>query len=210
MYRLFLVLILAAAVSFNCSKKSDTTDVKPQDNKQNTQNQQNTQQQNTQNQNTQKTASASSFAVKEVSKDIKKNEMVDFKWDENGKEMKLSDYKGKVILLNFWATWCPPCRKELPDLSTISTELKDKDFKMIGVSVDDNQEVLNNFLKSNNLPYTIVFEPNELVGKYMTAAGQNQNVVPQTYIIDKNGKVVEAIMGSRSKADFLSIINKYL
>ncbi|KXK48068.1 MAG: thiol-disulfide isomerase-like protein [Chlorobi bacterium OLB5] len=191
-------------------KKSDTTDVKPQDNKQNTQNQQNTQQQNTQNQNTQKTASASSFAVKEVSKDIKKNEMVDFKWDENGKEMKLSDYKGKVILLNFWATWCPPCRKELPDLSTISTELKDKDFKMIGVSVDDNQEVLNNFLKSNNLPYTIVFEPNELVGKYMTAAGQNQNVVPQTYIIDKNGKVVEAIMGSRSKADFLSIINKYL
>lgn len=210
MYRLFLVLILAAAVSFNCSKKSDTTDVKPQDNKQNTQNQQNTQQQNTQNQNTQKTASASSFAVKEVSKDIKKNEMVDFKWDENGKEMKLSDYKGKVILLNFWATWCPPCRKELPDLSTISTELKDKDFKMIGVSVDDNQEVLNNFLKSNNLPYTIVFEPNELVGKYMTAAGQNQNVVPQTYIIDKNGKVVEAIMGSRSKADFLSLINKYM
>lgn len=205
MYRLFLVLILAAAVSFNCSKKSDTTDVKPQDNKQYTQ-----QNQNTQNQNTQKTASASSFAVKEVSKDIKKNEMVDFKWDENGKEMKLSDYKGKVILLNFWATWCPPCRKELPDLSTISTELKDKDFKMIGVSVDDNQEVLNNFLKSNNLPYTIVFEPNELVGKYMTAAGQNQNVVPQTYIIDKNGKVVEAIMGSRSKTDFLSIINKYL
>ncbi len=136
--------------------------------------------------------------------------MVDFKWDENGKEMKLSDYKGKVILLNFWATWCPPCRKELPDLSTISNELKDKDFKMIGVSVDDNQDVLNSFLKTNNLSYTVVFEPNELVAKYMTAAGQNQNVVPQTYIIDKNGKVVEAIMGSRSKADFLSIINKYL
>lgn len=201
MYRLFLVLILAAAVSFNCSKTTEKTDVKPQDNKQNTQQQQ---KQDT------KPASGSSFVVKDVDKDVTKNEMVDFKWDENGKEMKLSDYKGKVILLNFWATWCPPCRKELPDLSTLSTELKDKDFKMIGVSVDDNQEVLNNFLKSNNLSYTVVFEPNELVAKYMTSAGQNQNVVPQTYIIDKKGKVVEAIMGSRSKADFLSLINKYL
>lgn len=207
MYRLILVLITAAAVSFNCSKTTEKTEVKPQDNKQNTQ-QQNTQQ-NNQKQDT-KPASGSSFVVKEVDKDVAKDKMVDFKWDENGKEMKLSDYKGKVILLNFWATWCPPCRKELPDLSTISTELKDKDFKMIGVSVDDNQEVLNSFLKTNNLSYTVVFEPNELVTKYMSAAGQNQNVVPQTYIIDKNGKVVEAIMGSRSKADFLSIINKYL
>lgn len=201
MKRVLLAVILAAAVSFNCSKTTEKTDVKPQDNKQNIQQQQ---KQDT------KPASGSSFAVKDVDKDVTKNEMVDFKWDENGKEMKLSDYKGKVILLNFWATWCPPCRKELPDLSTLSTELKDKDFKMIGVSVDDNQEVLNNFLKSNNLSYTVVFEPNELVAKYMTSAGQNQNVVPQTYIIDKKGKVVEAIMGARSKADFLSLINKYL
>ena len=214
MYKLLFTVILAAFVSFNCSKTSETNkDVKPTDTKQNTQ-QQNNQQQNNQQQNQQQksttSGSATSFPVKDVDNSVKKNEMVDFKWDENGKEMKLSDYKGKVILLNFWATWCPPCRKELPDLSTISGELKDKDFKMIGVSVDDNQEVLNSFLKSNNLSYTILYEPNQLVSKYMESAGQNQNVVPQTYIIDKNGKVVEAIMGSKSKADFLSIINKYL
>ncbi|MCC6865868.1 MAG: TlpA family protein disulfide reductase [Ignavibacteria bacterium] len=213
MFRIILFLLVISVFSLNCSKKVDNTEIK-QDSKQNTnQNnqQQNTQQQNNQQQNTQQTtASASSFAVSEVDKDVKKDEMVDFKWSENGKEMKLSDYKGKVILLNFWATWCPPCRKELPDLSTLSTELNGKDFKLIGVSVDDNQEVLNNFLKTNKLSYTVLFEPNELVQKYMSAAGQNQNVVPQTYIIDKNGKVVEAIMGSRSKSDFLSIINKYL
>ncbi len=210
MYRVFIVLIIAAAVSFNCSKNKDAIqDVKQQDNKQTTQQNQ-TQQNQQSSQNTQKSSTVDSYIVKEVDNDVKKNEMVDFKWDENGKEMKLSDYKGKVILLNFWATWCPPCRKELPDLSAISTELKNKDFKMIGVSVDDNQEVLNDFLKKNNLSFTIVFEPNELVAKYMDAAGQNQNVVPQTYIIDKNGKVVEAIMGSKSKADFLKIINKYL
>lgn len=203
MYRVLAILFLAAAVSFNCSKKVDNTESK-QDNKQNTQQQTNNQQNNNQSSN------AASFVVSSVDQDVKKNEMVDFKWSEGGKEMKLSDYKGKVILLNFWATWCPPCRKELPDLSNLSTELKGKDFKMIGVSVDDNQEVLNNFLKTNNLSYTILYEPNELVQKYMNAAGQNQNVVPQTYIIDKNGKVVEAIMGSRSKADFLDLINKYL
>lgn len=204
MYKLLFTVILAAFVSFNCSKTSETNkDVKPTDTKQNTQ-QENNQQKST------NTGATSSYAVKDVDDNVKKDQMVDFKWDENGKEMKLSDYKGKVILLNFWATWCPPCRKELPDLSTLSGEFKDKEFKMIGVSVDDNQEVLNNFLKTNNLSYTVVYEPNELVSKYMESAGQNQNVVPQTYIIDKNGKVVEAIMGARSKSDFISIINKYL
>ncbi len=203
-------MLLAVFISFSCSKTSETNkDVKPTDTKQNTNQQQNNNQQQNQQKST-TTGAASSYAVKDVDDNVKKDQMVDFKWDENGKEMKLSDYKGKVILINFWATWCPPCRKELPDLSTLSGEFKDKDFKMIGVSVDDNQEVLNNFLKTNNLAYTIVYEPNELVSKYMESAGQNQNVVPQTYIIDKNGKVVEAIMGARSKSDFISIINKYL
>ncbi len=201
MYKLITLVFAVSLLSLNCSKTQDTTiKDKPKDN---TQQNNQTSQQNNQ-------SASSSYVVKKVSDSEKKNEMVDFSWDENGKEIKLSDYKGKVILLNFWATWCPPCRKELPDLSQISTEMKDKEFKMIGVSIDDNQEVLNNFLKTNKLSYTILYEPSELVAKYMTAAGQNQNVVPQTYIIDKNGKVVEAILGSKSKADFINIINKYL
>ncbi|MCC7159370.1 MAG: TlpA family protein disulfide reductase [Ignavibacteria bacterium] len=203
MYKLIILLFAVSLLSLDCSKKQDTTiKDKQKDNTQ--QNQQN-------NQSTQQNQSAtSSYAVKSVSNAEKKNDMVDFTWEENGKEIKLSDYKGKVILINFWATWCPPCRKELPDLSQISTDYKDKDFKMIGVSIDDNQEVLNNFLKTNKLSYTVLYEPNELVAKYMTTTGQNQNVVPQSYLIDKNGKVVEAIIGSKSKADFISIINKYM
>jgi len=136
--------------------------------------------------------------------------MVDFNWKEGGKDFRLSDYKGKVIVLNFWATWCAPCKKEIPALSQIHSELKDKDFKLIGISVDDNKEDLTKFLKVNNLPYTVVHEPDQLVQKYMNVTGQNQNVVPQTYIINKEGKVVETILGARSKADFVSLINKYL
>ena len=139
-----------------------------------------------------------------------KNESVDFTWQENGKEMKLSDYKGKVVLLNFWATWCGPCRKELPSLSEISTEMKGKDFKMIGVSVDEQQGAVDNFLKANALSYTILHEPNELVMKYMSASGQPDNVIPQTYLIDKKGKIVEIIVGGRSKEEFVKLINKYL
>lgn len=214
MYRSIFVLLLVAAVSFNCSKKDEPTtqDVKQPDYKQQNQpqNNQQNQQQNAGQQNTNSSGSKVSYAVKSVGNSKAKNEMVDFSWSEGGKDIKLSDYKGKVILLNFWATWCPPCRKELPDLSQISTELQGKDFVMIGVSVDDNQEVLNKFLETNRLSYTVVFEPTELVGKYMSTAGQTQNVVPQTYIINKEGKVVEAILGARSKADFMSLINKHL
>ena len=148
--------------------------------------------------------------MKNIGSADKKQEMVDFTWSENGKDVKLSDFKGKVIVLNFWATWCGPCKRELPSLSQLSTDLKNKNFKMIGVSVDDDQATVDNFLRSNNLSYTILHEPNKLVAKYMEVAGVADNVIPQTFIIDKNGKIVESLIGSRSKEDFMTIINKYL
>jgi peroxiredoxin len=207
----YLILALSVSlVAVSCSKKesSDNENIKKQDNTS-----QNTQQTNKNNNvstnNPGNTSPASSFGVKNIG-NVDRKEMIDFTWNENGKDVKLSDYKGKVIVLNFWATWCGPCRKELPSLSQLSNDLKDKNFKLIGISVDDNQAIVDNFLKTNSLSYTILQEPNQLVAKYMSAAGQNENVIPQTYIIDRNGKVVESLIGSRSKEDFLSIINKYL
>jgi len=199
MIRYFIVIFITGVLFISCSKKNDTTATQKDTPKQN----------NSQNTSQQQTGATPSYKVTNVST-AGKNEMVDFTWSENGKDVKLSDYKGKVILVNFWATWCPPCKKELPSLSQIASELKDKDFKMIGVSVDDNQSVLNSYLQSNSLPYTIVHEPDQLVQKYMEATGQNQNVVPQTYLIDKKGKVVEVIIGAKSKSDFINLINKYL
>jgi thiol-disulfide isomerase/thioredoxin len=191
MYRLLIIFVLAVFLSAGCGKKNDSTvtpkDVKPKDNT--TQNQQQTQQ---------------------TQQNTGKGDAVDFSWTEDGKKTSVSDHKGKVILVNFWATWCGPCRHELPALSEISKELKNKDFKLVGVSVDDNQQVLDAFMKNAKVSYPVVLGPDGLVGKYMSIMGQSQNVIPQTYLIDKNGKVVEAIIGARSKADFLSIINKYL
>jgi peroxiredoxin len=198
MKKILLVSLLLGLFVISCSKKDQTRLNTP-----------NTQSQNT-TQNIQSTQTYKSFSVKGTIGDIKQNEMVDFTWIENGNEVKLSDNKGKVILLNFWATWCPPCRKELPDLSAISSELKDKKFKMIGVSVDENQQTLEKFLNSNNITYTILHDQTNVVTQYMSATGGGENVIPQSYIIDKNGRIVEVIIGSRSKSEFLGLINKYL
>jgi thiol-disulfide isomerase/thioredoxin len=148
--------------------------------------------------------------VKTSGNNVQKNQSVDFTWSENGKEVKLSDFKGKVVLLNFWATWCGPCKREIPALSQISNELKDKNFKLIGVSIDQNPGALDSYLRSNSISYTILHEPGDLLGKYMHASGNDQNVIPQTFIIDKNGKIGDILIGGRSKSDFLAIINKYL
>jgi thiol-disulfide isomerase/thioredoxin len=181
MNKLIAIPLMAGLLFFSCSKKTENTV-----NKDNT--------------------------VQQKNQQVQKEQpsFIDFSWNENGKEVKLSDYKGKVILVNFWATWCGPCRRELPSLSQISSELKDKDFKLVGVSVDDELETVNNFLKGNSLSYSIVHRPDNLLNQYMQATGQRDNVIPQSYIIDKNGKVVEIVIGSRSKADFLNLINKYL
>lgn len=193
MKNIIIVLLGLSLLLSACGKNPDTSGTKPPVQ-----------------QNNQQTAQNLYYQVKNVTNASAKNEPADFTWTENGQEMKLSDYKGKVVLLNFWATWCPPCKRELPDLSSIAGELSGKDFKIIGISVDENPGALDTYLKANTLPYTVLHEQGGLLDKYMSAVGNDQNVIPQTFIIDKKGKIVESVIGSRSKQDFLSLINKYL
>jgi cytochrome c-type biogenesis protein len=194
MRSLLITLLVLSFFYISCSKDKDTKVNKIQE---------------------QKTSDVKSsglyYPIVNINDSKEKYQFVDFSWTENGEVKKLSDYKGKVILLNFWATWCPPCKKELPDLSSISKDLSTRDFKIIGISVDENPAALETYLKTYSLPYTIVHEQQgNLLNMYMSVTGGSQNVIPQTFIIDKKGKIVESIIGSRSKQDFLSMINKYL
>ena len=197
--RYALLIPVISMLMISCGKKNQSPEI--QKNRQQTTNQSNTQS---------NVPASSYYSVKDVGSSAGENEFVDFSWNEDANEKKLSDYKGKVIVLNFWATWCGPCRKEIPALSEIANVYKDKDFQMIGISVDQNPQALVNFLKSNSISYKVLHEAGGLLDKYMTIAGQDQGVIPQTYVIDKNGKVVETIVGSRSKQDFMNIINKYM
>jgi len=130
-------------------------------------------------------------------------------WDENGKEIKLSELKGNVVLVNFWATWCKPCVGEMPDLSLISQELKGKNFKMIGISTEESKTI-ENFLKVKPVDYTILNGNDETVNVFAKASGETIDAIPATLIINKEGKIVEFFVGSRSKTAFMELISKYL
>lgn len=152
------------------------------------------------------------YKVDKVEKQNGKKVAPNFIWNENGKQMSLNDLKGKVVLVNLWATWCGPCIKEMPDLSKVSDELKDKNFRMLGMNIfqQEGSKKVEDFLKTNPVTYTVLDGNREVVDAFSEASGSNIEAVPTTFIIDKDGKIAETIVGARPKEVFLSTINKYL
>lgn len=154
--------------------------------------------------------SAKVFSISDV-KGNGTNKAADFSWKEGGKTLKFSELtKGKVVFLNFWGTWCPPCRAEIPDIVEISQELADKGLIVIGMANeratgDEAIAKVKDFALSKKITY-YNFISNDTVRELYGGI----KFVPQTFIIDKNGNIVETINGARPKDEFVKIINKYL
>jgi thiol-disulfide isomerase/thioredoxin len=150
--------------------------------------------------------------IKAVENSSSKNIAPIFSWTENGTEKSTKDLKGKVLFVNFWATWCAPCKKEMPDLSSISEELKDKDFKMIGLCVAEGNEIskINDILKAIPVSYVIIQGNDKIVSAFKDASGNDMQAVPTSFIINKDGKIVETIVGSKTKKFLEDKINEYL
>jgi thiol-disulfide isomerase/thioredoxin len=138
---------------------------------------------------------------------------VNFTWTENGKTYNFADFtKNKVVLINFWGTWCGPCRIEIPDLIELNNELPDKDFVLFGISlerstVENNLNTVKNFMKINNITYRSLLPKNPRNPSIANAYGGIQ-AVPTTLIIDRKGYIVETIIGPRRKAQFLDMIKR--
>jgi thiol-disulfide isomerase/thioredoxin len=161
--------------------------------------------------NTPTTSDKKVFTLESVDKSSGSKIAPNFTWDENGEKKSLSDYRGKVVFLNFWATWCGPCVREMPDLSKISEELKNEDFKMIGMNVfEKTTGKAESFLEVNPVSYTIIEGNEQLVNAYAEADGAPINGIPTTFIINKVGEIKETIVGSRDKKSFITLINKYI
>jgi len=113
------------------------------------------------------------------------------------------------VVINLWATWCKPCVGEMPDLSALSQELKDKNLKMFGISSEDGKTI-ENFLKAKPVEYPILNGTEETFDILGKAVGQKIDGIPVTFIIDKDGKIVEYMVGAKSKQAFKDLITKYL
>jgi thiol-disulfide isomerase/thioredoxin len=118
----------------------------------------------------------------------------------DGKELKLSDYAGKVVVLNLWATWCGPCRLETPDLIDLSNEYKDRGVEVIGIATRENEmrssgiEGVREFVTGYKVPYPMVFADDSFAGPLISIVKGNE-VIPQSFIVGRDGKLVAHFRG---------------
>lgn len=117
-----------------------------------------------------------------------------------GRTISRSNFGGRVLVLNFWATWCPPCLEELPSLNEFQKTLASSGVVVLGVSVDQNEQAYRKFLSRVKLDFETARDPeNRINAEYGTFK------YPETYIIDRSGKVVEKIVGPTDWSDPVNI-----
>jgi len=137
----------------------------------------------------------------------------DFSWTMNGKDVKFSEYtKGKTVFLNYWATWCPPCRREIPDIVELAKEYGDK-VVFIGIALENEsssaagEKLVSAFATKSGINYVNLVAVGDVQSAVSTLYGEVQSI-PTTFIFGKNGKIVQRIDGSRDKESFLMELKK--
>ena len=111
--------------------------------------------------------------------------------DRAGKVHRLSDFRGRVVLVNFWATWCLPCIEEMPSMESVRKEIDETQLTILALSVDDSWEDVDPFVKASGYGLRIVSDFEEKVAKLY-----GTEKVPETYILDKRGIVVRKVEGA--------------
>lgn len=120
--------------------------------------------------------------------------------DLQGKSWHLKSLQGKVVLVNFWATWCPPCRKEMPDLDTLYRRFKDKGFVILAISDEDAGKV-NPFLTEHPVTYPVLLDPGRRVNETFQING-----IPKSFVYDRQGKLVAQSIDMRTQKQFLEML----
>jgi len=118
--------------------------------------------------------------------------------DENGKPQPLNQWQGKVVVLNFWATWCAPCREEMPELSELHSEHQDQNVVVLGVALDAI-DAIKDFTTETPVSYP-VFSAEDSGGQMAANLGNNKSALPYTVIINTDGSIANTYFGRISKA----------
>jgi peroxiredoxin len=108
----------------------------------------------------------------------------------DGTEVKLADYKGKVLIVDFWATWCGPCKTEIPTFLALQSQYESKGFSVIGISVDEQSEKAKTFAADNKMNYPILMADEKVKRDY-----GGISTIPTTFVIDKKGIIRDSHVG---------------
>lgn len=126
--------------------------------------------------------------------------------DLAGKETKLSELKGKVALVNFWATWCPPCREEVPSMAILNRLMAGKPFRMLAISIDQGgKKAVETFFRQANTAIPAYLDSDGVIGKMYGITG-----VPETFVIDRKGVIIKKVIGPLdwSAPEVVKILNE--
>ena len=116
----------------------------------------------------------------------------------DGHELSLSEFRGRIVVVNFWATWCAPCRVEMPWLSELGIRYRAKGLTILGVSVDDeDRDRVGRFVRDRKVTYPILLKDGDVEARY-----GGVQFLPQTFFIDRRGRVTERIYGMRTQAQW--------
>jgi len=140
-------------------------------------------------------------AISKIEADNERRQQADFTLTElGGKKWTLKEQRGKVVVVNFWATWCPPCRKEMPDLETLYKQFKDQGLVILAISDEDAGKVAP-FIAEQKVTYPILLDPERKVNELFQIEG-----IPKTFVYDRSGKLVAQSIDMRTRRQFLEML----
>lgn len=120
--------------------------------------------------------------------------------DLQGRQWHFRDLKGKIVLVNFWATWCPPCRKEMPDLQALYDKYKDQGFLVLSISDEESAKV-QPFITERNITYPVLLDPGRKVNDLFLVLG-----IPKSFVYDRDGKLVAQSIDMRTRSQFQQML----
>jgi peroxiredoxin len=125
--------------------------------------------------------------------------------DLNGKKVELKQFRGKIIFLNFWATWCGPCKEEMPSMEVLHKQFREKNFVLLTISVDyEGEKPVQEFINKNRYTFSVLLDP-----KCETLDLFEVKGIPTTFLIDKKGKMIGKAIGPRDwkNEEVVSLLN---
>ncbi len=149
------------------------------------------------------TAPQFAAAMTRLEADDAKRQQADFTLsDLEGKAWTLKALRGKVVLVNFWATWCPPCRKEMPDLDALYLQFKTQGFVVLAIS-DEEAAKVSPFVAERSIHYPVLLDPGRKVNDAFSIEG-----IPKSFVFDRDGKLVAQSIDMRTRTQFLQMLEK--